>query len=350
VIRSAVIGAGRVAQQHLACVASLPQAELVGVCDLSPALAESAAERFGARASFTDPARMLAETRPDVVHITTPVASHFRLAHECLDAGAHVFLEKPATVRLEELVALLSLAEEKRRILVEDYNYLYNEPVRRLRQWVDEGALGEVVHADVLLCLNVLDKDYPAMDANLRSPVLDLPGGVIADFLPHLASLAHAFCGPASTVRTLWDKRNASSPLPYDEFRAVIRGARASASLAFSAHAQPDSFRITVLGTRARATADIFENRATRAWLRPVAKPLVPLLNALDEARATRRSAWKLLWRKLGSGPGSYDGLWFLVRNVYEALAAGKPPPVTPGDMLEVNRLVDELKKDAEKR
>lgn len=345
-IRSAVIGAGRVAQQHMACLASLPTVQLVGVCDLSRALAESAADRFGVPAWFTDHRRMLAEARPEVVHITTPAASHFRLAQDCLNADVHVFLEKPATVHFEEFIALKALAETRNRMLVEDYNYLYNEPVRRLLEEVKQGVLGDLVHVEVFLCLNVLDKDYPAVDPNVRSPVLDLTGGVIADFLPHLASLAHAFCGTALSVRTLWEKRTLSSPLPFDEFRALVRGSRASATLAFSAHAQPDAFRITVFGTRARATADIYENRLTRASLRPGPKPLIPLFNALDEAAITRRSAWRLLWRKLGSGPGAYDGLWLLVQRVYESLEAATPPPISFADMFEVNRLVDELKKE----
>jgi len=346
VIQSAVIGAGRVAQQHLACLASLPGVRLVGVCDLARSMAESAAERFGVNAWFIDHNRMLAEARPDIVHITTPPASHFRLARDCLNAGVHVFLEKPATVHFEEFATLKTLAESKGKLLIEDYNYLFNEPVRRLLDWVNEGDLGDVVHVEVLLCLNVLDKDNPAVDPNVRNPVLELTGGVIADFLPHLASLAYFFCGPVRSVRTIWEKRALSSPLPYDEFRAVMRGSRASGALVFSAHTQPDAFRLTVFGSRGRATADIFENRLTRASLRPVAKPLIPFFNALEEAKETRRSAWRLLWRKLGGGPGAYEGLWLLVRHVYESLAAARPSPISLEDMFEVNRLVDEIKKE----
>ena len=79
------------AQQHLACVAGLRDVELVAVCDLSAALAESAAERYRVKRWYTDHARLLAETKPDVVHITTQAASHFRLTEDCLKADAHVF-------------------------------------------------------------------------------------------------------------------------------------------------------------------------------------------------------------------------------------------------------------------
>ena len=345
-IRSTVIGAGQIAQQHLACLSTLPGVHLAGVCDLSRAVAESAADRFGAEAWFTDHTRMLAEARPDVVHITTPPASHFRLAQDCLNAGAHVFLEKPATACFEEFTELQALAEAKGKLFIEDYNYLYNEPLRRLLNWVNQGVLGDVVHAEVLLCLNILEKDGPLMDPNVRHPALDLNGGAIADFLPHLASLAHFFCGSVRSVSTVWEKRTLSSPLPSDEFRAVLRGSRATGVLIFSANSQPDIFRATVFGSLGRATADIYENRLTRASMRLGFKPLIPLYNALDEAKVLRRSAWKLLWGKLSGGPVAYEGLWALSRQVYESILSGTPPPISPGDMLEVNRLIHDLKKE----
>ena len=59
-----------------------------------------------------------------------------------------------------------------------------------------------------------------------------------------------------------------------------------------------------------------------------------------------RRSAWRLLWRKLGGGPGAYEGLWRLIYRVYASVAAGMPSPISLEDMIEVNRLVDEIKKE----
>ena len=96
-MKAALIGAGQIARQHLACLKTLPGVELAAICDLSPATAEAAAERYGIRAWFTDHRAMLEKARPDVVHVTTPPTSHFGLAMDSLDAGAHVIVEKPAT-------------------------------------------------------------------------------------------------------------------------------------------------------------------------------------------------------------------------------------------------------------
>src|SRR5438552_7422500 len=95
VVRAAVIGAGAVAKQHLACLSGLPGVAVAGVCDVSPAVAESAAGRFGVPAWFTDHRALLAELSPDVVHVTTPPAAHFPIAMDALAAGARAIVEKP---------------------------------------------------------------------------------------------------------------------------------------------------------------------------------------------------------------------------------------------------------------
>ena len=64
------------------------------------------------------------------------------------------------------------------------------------------------------------------------------------------------------------------------------------------------------------------------------------------DAKTTRRSAWRLLWRKLSGGPGAYEGLWLLIGNIYGSLATDQPPPIAMTDMFEINRLVAELQNE----
>src|SRR5690349_2156530 len=157
---------------------------------------------------------MLRAVRPDVVHVTTPPTSHFRLAMDCLGAGAHVIVEKPATATLEELEALARRAEEAGRALVEDYNYLFNAaPLEMLRR-VEAGEFGAVLHVEVMIHHDILGPSGFA-DPNVPHPALRLGGGAIADFLPHLASLAHLFVGAHRQVHTLWRKQK-HSVLPHD--------------------------------------------------------------------------------------------------------------------------------------
>jgi predicted dehydrogenase len=340
-MKAALIGAGQIARQHLACLNTLPGVELAAICDLSPATAEAAAERYGIPSWFTDYRAMLDKIRPDVVHVTTPPTSHFRLAMDALDAGAHVIVEKPATSTFEELETLTGRARETGRHLIEDYNYVFNHAPQDILRRIEKGAFGAVTHVEVLICLDILGPGGFA-DPNSPHPALNLAGGAIADFLPHLASLAHVFVGPHRTAKTVWTKRK-PSPLPFDEFRCVLDAERGSATLGFSASAQPDAFWLRVYGERMQATANLFETRLTFDGPRAVPKPLRPFFSGLDEGRDIRRAALATLLRKF-KGPGAYEGLWEFLARTYRALAAGAELPITANDVLAVNRMVEALK------
>ena len=339
-MRAALIGAGQIARQHLACLTTLPDVEIAGVCDLSAATAEAAAERYGVGAWFTDHRAMLDKVRPDVIHITTPPTSHFRLAQDAIGSNAHVIVEKPATSTLDELETLEQQARQSGRHLVEDYNYLFNQAPQRILELVDSGEFGKVTHVEVLICLDIFGPGGFA-DPNAPHPALNLSGGAVADFLPHLASLAHRFVGAHRTALPVWTKRR-NSILPYDEFRAVIDAERGTASIGFSANSQPDAFWLRVYGEKMQATANLFETRLTFDGPRNVPKPLRPFFSGLEEGKDIRRAALATLLRKF-KGPGAYEGLWELLRRTYQSIGDGTALPVTATDVLEVNRMIEAL-------
>jgi predicted dehydrogenase len=324
-MKSALIGAGRIARQHLTCLQGLPDVAIAAVCDLSPAAAESAAERHGVPAWFTDHHKMLADVRPDVVHITTPAPSHYQLALDCVQAGAHIVVEKPITETFDELETLLRQADERQRVVIEDFNYLFNHATREIAARIASGELGAVAHVEIAICISA-----PG------------PGG-IAEFLPHVASLAQLFVGPHRTAHTLWS-RSSRSPGPADELRAQIDAERGTAALVCSVNAQPDAFWLRVYGGRMLATANLWETRLTFNRVRPGVAALGSALDGLEEGRTIRRSARRTLLGKFLGKPGGYEGLFELLARTYHALASGTDLPVTPRQMCEVNRLVQALK------
>jgi predicted dehydrogenase len=340
-VKAALIGAGQIARQHLTCLKGLPGVELVAICDLSPATAEAAAEQYGVQSWFTDHRAMLGRVRPDVVHVTTPPTSHFRLAMDSFDAGAHVIVEKPVTVTFEELEKLVGRARDAGRHLVEDYNYVFNHAPQEILRRIGSGQFGAVTHVEVHICLDILGPNGFA-DPNLPHPALTLAGGAIADFLPHLASLAHLFVGPHRTTQSVWAKRK-PSPLPFDEFRAVVDADHGTAALGFSSNSQPDAFWLRVYGERMQATANLFETRLTFDGPRRVPKPLRPFFSSLEEGKTIRRAALNTLLRKF-KGPGAYEGLWELLARTYRSLNDGSALPVTASHVLDVNRMVEALK------
>jgi predicted dehydrogenase len=327
--RAAIVGAGAIARQHLACLERLPHAQVAAVCDISPASAEAAAERFGVPASYTDRGEMLERERPDVVHVTTPPGAHFDVAADAIEAGAAAIVEKPLAATPAEAAELIERARAAGATLVEDYNYLFNAQTADLRARHARGELGEVRHVEVDLALDVLGRDGADPE-----PADDPLGPHVRDFLPHLASLAHAFAGPHRSVSVV--------TRPH-ELLALVDAERGTATLRFSAHTQPDGFWLRVHGTRVRATANLFEPYLAVERVRAVPRPLNPLLNQLAEAGGAARSAVAGVLRKVGGGPGAYEGLWHLLELTYRARREGGEPPVSLDQIEEVNRLVADV-------
>lgn len=342
-LRAAVLGTGRIAVQHLSCLDRLPDVEVVAVCDLSPGRAEAAAERFHVPAWYTDHRRLLERHAPDVVHVTTPPASHVELALDALAAGAHVLVEKPAAPALADVERLLAAAHDADRHLVESYTYVFCEQVQRILGLASCGTLGDVLHVDVSLALAITEPGSPFLDPHVRHPALDLPGGPISDFTTHLASLAVAFAGPHRALAVSSGRRGAAPLNGDDHLRALVEGERATATISFSADARPEGLWLRVEATRGRAVASLFETRLTTERVRPLPRFVQTLVNSLQESRDVAASALGSALRKVGGGPGSYEGLWTLIERTYAALAAGAPAPVEPSEILAVNRLVAAL-------
>jgi predicted dehydrogenase len=88
---------------------------------------------------------MLADPDLGAVVIATPVPTHYELAKQALEAGKHVFVEKPPAMKTAEIDELVALAEERNLVLMPGHLLLYHPGVIKLKHLVDEGALGEVL-------------------------------------------------------------------------------------------------------------------------------------------------------------------------------------------------------------
>jgi predicted dehydrogenase len=339
-IRAALIGTGRIAQEHLACLRELPGVEIAGVCDRHETIAEMTADRFGVKAWYADHRAMLAALKPDVVHITTPPTSHVTLALDALDAGCHVLVEKPITPSYSDFLALKARAEEKRRLLIENHNYVFNASLQTILGLVKSGEFGEVRHVDVFFCVAIFGAGSPFADPNLPHSASSLKGGTLGDFLPHLASLAHAFVGRHRAVRTLWPTAQEGMNT---EFRAMVDAERGTASLGLSTNAQPNAFWVRVYGTKMQAEANLLEPHLTVTRLRSCHAGLMPLVNGMTEAWDTGKSAVRGFWGRLANAPLANEGIWELLRQTYAALKAGTEMPVSIKDIDAVSRLVEDL-------
>jgi predicted dehydrogenase len=338
-----LIGCGAIAREHLAVVAELESVEVAAVCDISPARAEAAAERFGITRSYTSHRDLLADLKPDLVHITTPPASHFLIAKDCLENNLNVFCEKPMTVSYPEFRTLKQIASERHCVLMENQQNRFHSSIKRIEALIESGELGELIDVQIFLSLNITGPKSPYIDWNAPHFGLKLSGGVIGDFLPHIAYLAYMFTGKITDVRAHWSKQKSCSPLPADEFRAMICGERTTAYVGFSGSAQPDGFLVRVSGTRMRVEANLYEPpRFVVKRARKGEPALMTLLDGIAESRQVLAGSVAGFVRKL-AGTSSYDGLKEMISKAYHAIELRQPQPIPLDEIDQIAQLVSQL-------
>jgi predicted dehydrogenase len=124
------------------------EAKVVQVCDVNKerlALVESG---YPTIKTTTDFKELVKDPEIDAVVIATPVSYHFPTAKEALENGKHVLLEKPMTSTVEESEKLIELAGKKKKILMVDHTFLYTGAVRKMKELVQSGELGELYYFD----------------------------------------------------------------------------------------------------------------------------------------------------------------------------------------------------------
>ena len=147
-VKLAVIGYGYWGPNIVRNFSGHQDCKVVAVCDKNPAaLARVLGRNAGVRV-LTDPDDIVTDPEIDAVAIVTPVSYHFELARKALENGKHVFVEKPFTATSAQAEELIDLAERRNLQIMVDHTFLFTGAVRKIKQLVDENALGPLYYYD----------------------------------------------------------------------------------------------------------------------------------------------------------------------------------------------------------
>jgi predicted dehydrogenase len=120
-------------------------ADLTWLCDVDEERRATFGDRYPAARLTADFEELLADDQLDAIVIATPVPTHYELAKRALEAGKHVLVEKPPAMKGVEMDELVGLADERALVLMPGHLLLYHPGVRKLKELVDAGDLGEVL-------------------------------------------------------------------------------------------------------------------------------------------------------------------------------------------------------------
>jgi predicted dehydrogenase len=142
--RIAIVGLGNMGSRHAEIVHAYPAAELAAVVDIAPERLHDAGGRYGC-ATYTDLGELLGRTDVDAVMICTPDALHVEPTLRCLEAGKHVFLEKPIATSLEDADTILAAAPATDLVFTVGHCLRFDPKYVAVKRRIDAGDLGALV-------------------------------------------------------------------------------------------------------------------------------------------------------------------------------------------------------------
>ncbi|MHB1103482.1 MAG: Gfo/Idh/MocA family protein [Devosia sp.] len=186
-----------------------PKPRLVHLAEVSADLAAQRAEAFGFEKSTGDWRALIADPEVEVVSVTTPNAFHAEMAIAALEAGKHVWCEKPMAVALADAERMAVAARQAGKVAALGYNYIQNPVIRHIGRLLEEGAIGQVNHARF-----EMDEDFMADPEALFYWKSEASSGygALDDFGVHPLSLIHALFGGVTRVMAHLAKPYADRP------------------------------------------------------------------------------------------------------------------------------------------
>lgn len=206
-----IVGCGLIAETHLRILSKIRADADIFLCDRDVQKAEDMASRWKVQSISSDVNEMLSDARPDTVHVLTPPPSHFFLARTTLEAGCHIFVEKPVTETLPEFHTLSGLAKAQGRLLYPGYSTLGMPVVVKAKKMIASGSFGMLIAIHCNYGCQSPGNAIPYGDPDHWSYFLR--GGILQNMADHPTSLLLDLMGPIEGHHISVARRNY---LPHD--------------------------------------------------------------------------------------------------------------------------------------
>ncbi|MCU1549845.1 MAG: Myo-inositol 2-dehydrogenase / D-chiro-inositol 1-dehydrogenase [Glaciihabitans sp.] len=261
-VRVGLIGAGRIAKVHAAAYDRIARGSIVAVTDpvIEAAQAMSKEHGYALAPSFTD---LLHDDSIDAVLLATPNFLHADQTIQALEAGKHVFCQKPISLTLEDANRVVAAAAASDRILQFGFMLRFTPPIPQLQQRIERGELGPLIAAQAAVFGWEPSSDWFYDPKN--------GGGVILDTLVHFGDLVLWLFGPAERVTTeggaykLEGAKRFGSP---DNAVVTIRHkSGVVSSMYVSWTAGRGNFTLDVFGNDGSATVDLVHSQALNLFI-----------------------------------------------------------------------------------
>lgn len=347
----AIVGCGKIADDHAEQIQRIKGCQIVGVCDREPLMARQLYQRFPIKRYFDNLSDLLNEAKPDVVHITTPPQSHFSIAKACLEAGCHVYVEKPFTVNVREARELLAFAEARCLKVTAGHDDQFRHSARVVRELIRSGYLGGApVHMESYFCYELGRAGFGGALLNDKNYwVRKLPGGLLHNIISHgiariaeyltsetPAVIAHGFISPFL--------RSKGETELIDELRVIISEERGTTGyFTFSSQMRPSLHQFRVYGPKNGLVLDQDEETVVKlrgqryvSYAQKFIPPVITAKQGLSNAITNVRRFMQMDFHMK-------SGMKYLIESFYSSILHDTSVPIPYREIILTAHIMDQI-------
>lgn len=341
-VRYGVIGVKGIGDLHCRLAKENESADLLAVADIDPDRAAAASERYGAR-KFTDYREMLGERIVEAVSIATPHHLHAAMAMDCLNAGVHIYVEKPLANRPSDAEAVVRKAKSMNLKLCVGHQYRVHRTSKTMKHLIQNGSLGNILR--VLWSWAEFRSDRYYVRDRWRGSWKQSGGGIVASHGIHELDLLCWMIGQPVRVCALIGNQLHDSEGEDAACANILFENGALASLQVTIN-QPRGYSIRqVAGDKGMIVLQNLQSltfdRMDRILLGEFAGPLFRMTSELEDPMEQPKIRWRTAplvgdfpkWKKLLQRAGMLKkrphGISILMDSFIQAILSGGEPLVT---------------------
>ena len=345
-INVGLLGCGVALEHHLRALKIMEHVNILWFCDIERSKAELARRswgRGGAVGAHIDD--LLEKSKPDVVHICTPPATHAELAVKILNAGCNVLLEKPMATSIEGAERIIEARDAGRRSLCVMHNHIFDPTVIAVDRAIKKGALGELIYGKVIYFVdwkkmvreNLNRKDHWAFS---------LTSGVAGEYIPHPIYLIQHYLGTCLEIQVMYASEKLRGPetVPRESFAVQMRFEGSLGSIFLIDCLPYGHFSIDLHGTLAAAHINMMDLTFSIERIRsglplPAAQMASTVEQSFQKLCRTFSNTVNIMTGRLRRRPGHKH----IIQSFYQSIRDGGAPPISGEEGLETVRTIHQL-------
>ena len=322
-LRVGIAGAGLMGRWHAKYAGRLG-VQLVSILDHDITLATRLVREAGGVTTYADMETMFSNSKLDVIHICTPLDSHFQISKRALDAGIHVIVEKPLATTVEETEILLAAAREHNVKLCPVHQFGFQNGV--FDSITALASLGELYHLR-----------FTVVSAGGEGRTAVELDEIIADVIPHPLSILQRLQPGINLNTRSWSGLHSRA----GELHLIGVADGVDIDISISMNTRPTRCEMTLFCSKGTIKLNLFHGYAIieTGSVSRMQKMMQPIRSSLKELFVATANLAK---RGINSEP-AYPGLTRLLDEFYTAVVSGNESPVSAADVLAVAKARDDI-------